>query len=67
MAHLNGFNAHEVDPNVGFDPIPAGKKSLALSLELRAPDRTLTGDEADRAREVVKGALAAKLGASFRG
>lgn len=25
MANLNGFNAHEVDPNVGFDPIPAGK------------------------------------------
>ena len=21
MANLNGFNAHEVDPSVGFDPL----------------------------------------------
>ena len=25
MAELNGFNAHEVEPSAGFDPIPAGK------------------------------------------
>ncbi|TVQ34161.1 MAG: DUF669 domain-containing protein [Phycisphaeraceae bacterium] len=25
MANLNGFNANEVDPNVGFEPLPAGK------------------------------------------
>jgi hypothetical protein len=25
MASLNGFNANDVDPNVGFEPIPAGK------------------------------------------
>ena len=25
MANLNNFNAHEVDPNTPFDPLPAGK------------------------------------------
>ena len=25
MPSLNGFNANDVDPNVGFEPIPAGK------------------------------------------
>ncbi len=25
MANLNGFDANEVEPAVGFDPIPAGK------------------------------------------
>ena len=31
------------------DPLPAGTKSLAFAVEFRAPDRTLTGEEADRA------------------
>lgn len=25
MANLNGFDANQVEPSVGFDPIPAGK------------------------------------------
>jgi phenylalanyl-tRNA synthetase beta chain len=48
------------------DPIPAGKKSVAFSLEFRAVDRTLTGEEADRGRERVKAALVRAFGASFR-
>jgi len=48
------------------DPIPAGKKSVAFSLEFRAADRTLTGEEADRGREAVKRVLAERFGASFR-
>lgn len=36
--------------------IPAGKKSVAYSLSMRAPDRTLTDEECDKA---MKGALAA--------
>ncbi|MCE9581186.1 MAG: phenylalanine--tRNA ligase subunit beta [Planctomycetes bacterium] len=42
--------------------IPAGKKSVAFSLTLRASDRTLTSAEADA---VVQAAVAA-LGASFQ-
>ena len=45
--------------------IPAGKKSVAYSLVLRAEDRTLTDEETDRA---VAGALQAlsELGAQLR-
>ena len=31
MANLNGFNAHEVEPSTGFDPIPAGKYIAAIT------------------------------------
>ncbi|HSS34578.1 MAG TPA: phenylalanine--tRNA ligase subunit beta [Solirubrobacterales bacterium] len=34
-----------------------GKKSLALALEFRAPDRTLTDEEVTAAREAIKGRL----------
>jgi len=31
MAHLNNFNAHEVDPSVPFEPVPAGKYIAAIT------------------------------------
>jgi len=31
MADLNGFNAHDVEPNAGFDPIPTGKYLVAIT------------------------------------
>lgn len=31
MANLNGFNAHEVEPNAAFDPLPAGKYLAAVT------------------------------------
>lgn len=46
--------------------VPQGKKSLAFRMEFRAPDRTLTSEEADRGRELVKESLRERLGASFR-
>jgi phenylalanyl-tRNA synthetase beta chain len=42
-----------------------GKKSLALSLEFRAADRTLTDEEVAAARESIRGELE-KIGGSFR-
>jgi phenylalanyl-tRNA synthetase beta chain len=42
-----------------------GKKSLALSLEFRAADRTLTDEDVDAARESIRGELE-KIGGSFR-
>jgi phenylalanyl-tRNA synthetase beta chain len=42
-----------------------GKKSLALSLEFRATDRTLTDEDVDSARESIRGELE-KIGGSFR-
>ncbi len=43
-----------------------GRKSLALRLEFRAPDRTLTDDEVAERREAIKAALA-EVGGSLRG
>jgi phenylalanyl-tRNA synthetase beta chain len=47
------------------DQVPAGHKSLAYALRLRAPDRTLTEDEIRAARESAVTA-AAGLGATLR-
>ncbi len=43
-----------------------GKKSLAFSLTYRRADRTLTDDEATKAHEAIKAALAKKLGVTYR-
>ena len=43
-----------------------GKKSIAFSMVFRAPDRTLTGEEADAARNVVLEGLRKELGAQLR-
>jgi phenylalanyl-tRNA synthetase beta chain len=42
-----------------------GKKSLALALEFRAPDRTLTDEEVTAAREAIKGRLG-EIGGTLR-
>jgi phenylalanyl-tRNA synthetase beta chain len=46
--------------------VPAGKKSLAFSLTLRAPDRTLTDTEADALCAAAAARLKASLGADLR-
>jgi len=46
--------------------VPAGKKSVAVGLTLRAPDRTLTDSEADALIASVKDRLKAALGAEIR-
>ena len=47
-------------------PLPDGKKSLAFSLDLRAPDRTLTDDEADAVVARIVERLARDFGAELR-
>ncbi|MFP8941520.1 phenylalanine--tRNA ligase subunit beta [Streptomyces fenghuangensis] len=44
-----------------------GKKSLAYALRFRAPDRTLTAEEATAAREAAVAAAVARTGAVLRG
>jgi len=46
--------------------IPAGSKSVAFSLVLRADDRSLTSEEADATMKRIVDALAAELGAQLR-
>ena len=43
-----------------------GRKSLTLALRFRAPDRTLTEDEASAARDAAVAAAAAAVGAELR-
>ncbi|HYP22633.1 MAG TPA: phenylalanine--tRNA ligase subunit beta [Actinomycetota bacterium] len=48
------------------DQVPAGKKSLAFALEIRAEDRTLTDEEAMQVRDRIVTALAERAGAELR-
>jgi phenylalanyl-tRNA synthetase beta chain len=48
-------------------PVPEGSKSLAFALTLRAPDRTLTGEEANAARDAAIALAAERTGAVVRG
>ncbi|MGE0505478.1 MAG: phenylalanine--tRNA ligase subunit beta, partial [Solirubrobacterales bacterium] len=47
------------------EQLGAGRKSLALGLELGAPDRTLTDEEVDRVREAIVAALG-EIGGQLR-
>jgi phenylalanyl-tRNA synthetase beta chain len=47
-------------------PVPEGRKSLAFSVDFRAPDRTLTDEEVDRAVEAIRDRLARDVGAELR-
>jgi phenylalanyl-tRNA synthetase beta chain len=47
-------------------PLPEGKKSLAFSLDFRAPNRTLTDDEVDAAVAAIAERLARDFGAELR-
>jgi len=48
------------------DPISEDQKSLALRLEFRAPDRTLTEDEVSAQREHIRAALERHIGGTLR-
>jgi phenylalanyl-tRNA synthetase beta chain len=47
-------------------PVPAGSRSLAYALTLRAPDRTLTSEEATAVRDAAAAAAAEATGAAVR-
>jgi phenylalanyl-tRNA synthetase beta chain len=49
------------------DQLGAGRKSLAYKLTFRAPDRTLTVDEAVAARDAAVAEAARRFGATLRG
>jgi phenylalanyl-tRNA synthetase beta chain len=47
-------------------PVPSGARSLAYALTLRAPDRTLTSEEATAVRDAAMAAAARRTGAELR-
>jgi phenylalanyl-tRNA synthetase beta chain len=49
------------------EQVGEGHRSLAFSLRLRAPDRTLTGEEANQARDAAIEVAAERCGAVVRG
>ena len=49
------------------DQVGEGRKSLAYTLRFRAPDRTLTADEVNAARDAAVAAAARQTGAVLRG
>jgi phenylalanyl-tRNA synthetase beta chain len=60
LATCRVFDVYE-GPQVG-----EGRKSLAIHLVFQAPDRTLTDEEADAAREQIVGALGERFSATLR-
>ena len=60
---LRDVKLFDIDRGVG---VPAGKKSMAFSLELRADDRTLTDADSEAVTEKILAALAEKLNATLR-
>jgi phenylalanyl-tRNA synthetase beta chain len=48
------------------DPIPAGKKSVAIAVAFQSPDRTLTDEDANRLRDSIVRALAELFAAELR-
>jgi phenylalanyl-tRNA synthetase beta chain len=59
------LHAADVFDSYEGEQLGEGKKSLALSLEFRAPDRTLTDEEVEAARESVRAELE-KIGGTLR-
>jgi phenylalanyl-tRNA synthetase beta chain len=48
------------------DPIPAGKKSMAIAVAFQSPERTLTEEDAARLRASIVEALAERFAAELR-
>lgn len=61
MANLNGFNAHEVDPSVGFDPIPAGKYLAIISGSQMKPTKSGAGNYLELTFQILEGEFKGRL------
>lgn len=55
MASLTGFNAHEVDPNVAFEPIPAGDYLAVVVASEMKPTKNGAGEYLQLEMEVIDG------------
>jgi hypothetical protein len=55
MADLNGFDANNVEPNAGFDPIPAGKYVAAITASAIKPTKNGKGEYLELEMEVLEG------------
>ena len=55
MANLRGFNAHAVEPNESFDPIPAGEYLCVITASEDKPTKSGNGSYLELEFEVIDG------------
>lgn len=55
MANLSGFNAAEVEPNTGFDPIPAGEYEVCIVASDMRPTKAGDGQYLNLELQVLTG------------
>jgi hypothetical protein len=61
MANLSGFNANEVEPAVGFDPIPAGKYLAVITESGMKPTKSGAGNFLELTFQVLDGEFKGRL------
>jgi len=61
MANLNGFNANEVDPSVGFDPVPAGQYLAIITESEMKPTKAGTGQYLQLTFQIIEGEYKGRL------
>ena len=61
MANLNGFNAADVDPAVGFDPVPANKYVAIITESEYKPTKAGTGQYLQLTLQIVEGEYKGRL------
>jgi len=55
MANLNGFDASNVEPNAGFEPVPAGKYLCLITASEMKPTKAGNGEYLELELEVIDG------------
>ena len=55
MANINGFDANDVNPDVGFDPVPAGKYTAAITASEMKQTKTKDGSYLELELTILEG------------
>jgi len=55
MPSLNGFNANDIDPNQGFEPVPAGKYLAVIVDSVSKPTKNGAGEYLEFKFEIIDG------------
>ena len=61
MARINDFNAHDVDPNFGFEAIPAGDYLAAITGSEMKPTKAGTGAYLELTFQILEGEYQGRL------
>lgn len=61
MANLNGFDANDVEPAVGFDPIPSGRYAAIITGSEMKPTKNGNGQYLELTFQVLAGDFKGRL------